>query len=405
MMLSDYLRATLRQAASAIEDIPEDVFLSRSVGDVLAEAVGRATCGALTIDTEPVDGGVEDFVERTTSVLGVPFDRRSLRVWAAYRWQGNEQLFWCRPSSAIGLVLEASVETDTIVIEHIVRGVAVQDVSLVQAKTPLDQTVGRIANMVVTANGDAVQYNDSLELALRPVIEDRRGRILARRNLVGQLGFPVERRADPPVPVPVERRVLGVERYQPNDGGTTPTYQDEYAIDLAAYEDVLGVIVGMLRAFERTPSVATVSTDEEFLRDVLLVSLNGTFKGTATGETFVKKGKTDILVRVGDRHVFVGECKWWRGAASLTDALNQLLGYLPWRDEKAALVVFIDQVDTTAILDKAETAVREHSTFKRAGSVISDPAVRRDFVLGHPDDPIREIRLAVLFAVIHNEAQ
>ncbi len=39
--------------------------------------------------------------------------------------------------------------------------------------------------------------------------------------------------------------------------------------------------------------------------------VNTHYRGQATGETFNKSGKTDILVRDGDRNVFVAECKWW----------------------------------------------------------------------------------------------
>ncbi len=150
---------------------------------------------------------------------------------------------------------------------------------------------------------------------------------------------------------------------------------------------------------ERTPSVV-LGKDEEDLRDYILVMLNGTFEGNATGETFVKSGKTDVLVRVEDRHVFVGECKWWKGAKAMGSAIDQLLGYLPWRDEKAALIVFIDNTDATAVFDKVEVAVREHPAFKRAGKVSADGTKRRSFVLGHPEDTEREIQLAVLFAVL-----
>ena len=103
-----------------------------------------------------------------------------------------------------------------------------------------------------------------------------------------------------------------------------------------------------LLAMERTPSVAS-GKDEEELRDQILVQLNGTFEGGATGETFVQKGKTDILVKDGERHIFVGECKWWSGAKACGDAIDQLLSYLPWRDEKAALILFIDRKDASAV--------------------------------------------------------
>ena len=34
------------------------------------------------------------------------------------------------------------------------------------------------------------------------------------------------------------------------------------------------------------------------------------------------------------------ECKLWKGDQQITEAVNQLLGYLTWRDCKTALVVF-----------------------------------------------------------------
>lgn len=51
-------------------------------------------------------------------------------------------------------------------------------------------------------------------------------------------------------------------------------------------------------------------------------------------------GKSDILIRDGDRSVFVAECKIWRGSKSLSNAIDQLLGYATWRDTKTAILVF-----------------------------------------------------------------
>jgi hypothetical protein len=50
------------------------------------------------------------------------------------------------------------------------------------------------------------------------------------------------------------------------------------------------------------------------------------------GAVFSRSGKTDITVTAGDRHAFVAECKVWGGAAKFTEAVDQLLSYLVWRD-------------------------------------------------------------------------
>ena len=49
--------------------------------------------------------------------------------------------------------------------------------------------------------------------------------------------------------------------------------------------------------------------DEETIRDLLLALLNAQFEGAAAGEVFNAAGKTDILIRAGDRNVFIAECK------------------------------------------------------------------------------------------------
>lgn len=199
--------------------------------------------------------------------------------------------------------------------------------------------------------------------------------------------------------MPLSRKQVGAARTRRSQA----PYTDEPALTTEQYEDVIKVVRSTLLAMERTPSVASGKGEEE-LRDQILVQLNGTFEGGATGETFVQRGKTDILVKDGERHIFVGECKWWTGPKACGEAIDQLLGYLPWRDEKAALILFIDRKDASAVLEKADQALRDHAGFKRVGTTSAEPAARRNFILGHPDDPDREILLAVLFAVLPKDA-
>ena len=66
--------------------------------------------------------------------------------------------------------------------------------------------------------------------------------------------------------------------------------------------------------------------------------------------------------------------------------------------------MFCDRVNATLALEAADAAIRAHPCFKRAGEKSSNPFLRRNFVLGHPDDMDREIELALMFAVFpHRE--
>jgi hypothetical protein len=102
---------------------------------------------------------------------------------------------------------------------------------------------------------------------------------------------------------------------------------------------------------ERSPS-AFSGLDEEALRTHFQIPLNGKFQGMASGETFNAASKTDILIKHEDRILFVAECKFWKGAQSLTDAISQLLSYMTWRETKAAILLFNQNKNFSSVLDQ-----------------------------------------------------
>ena len=152
-------------------------------------------------------------------------------------------------------------------------------------------------------------------------------------------------------------------------------------------------------ALERSPSI-TARMGEETIRDLLLLFLNAQFEGAAAGEVFNAAGKTDILIRAGDRNVFIAECKIWRGPKTIQDALTQLLTYLTWRDTKAALLVFIRNGQPTEIINKAVKEIEQHPNYKRTLGT-SEDGERYDYVLHANGDPNQEIQLAFMpFALL-----
>lgn len=141
---------------------------------------------------------------------------------------------------------------------------------------------------------------------------------------------------------------------------------------------MLDAVRAWATSLERTPGTAA-KLDEEELRDLLLGNLNTYWRGGAGGELFNGSGKTDILIRHGDRNAFIAECKVWRGPKGVADALDQLLGYLVWRDSKAALVMFIKTADPAATIGKLYTAVEAHPSCVLTKNS-SNPSSRVDFM-------------------------
>ena len=161
---------------------------------------------------------------------------------------------------------------------------------------------------------------------------------------------------------------------------------------MGEYEHILSVLSNMVAVMERSPR-AFKNMDEEDLRTHFLVQLNGQYEGQATGETFNYEGRTDILIRVNDRNIFIAECKFWTGPAGLTKALDQLLGYTAWRDTKTALLVFNRNKKMSMVLEKVTETVRDHPNYK-AEQTSSETKFR--YVFGHRDDTNREITVAIL---------
>jgi hypothetical protein len=235
------------------------------------------------------------------------------------------------------------------------------------------------------------QFNAQLGHQAAQLVATAKERISHERDVLDKLDFPLKRRPDADqYLVPMKRRPLAI-RPRPGAAAAEP----EYRLADQAFEDVLQVIIHSRNALERSPSLAR-ALGEDQIRDILLISLNAVFEGAATGETFNHLGKTDILVRLQDTNVFVGECKIWSTEKVLIEALDkQLLRYLTWRDTKGALLLFIRNQDVTQVIDKAIELIKQHPNFVESlpGSAYGH---RDDFVLHAHGDSQKKIHLAFL---------
>jgi hypothetical protein len=108
-----------------------------------------------------------------------------------------------------------------------------------------------------------------------------------------------------------------------------------------------------------------------------------------TGETFNAAGKTDILIRADNKNVFVAECKFWRGSKAFTESIDQLLGYLTWRDSKCALLVFSTTKDSSAVRQKMHEVMQSRPEHKK--TIFHTPDGDGRYILVRQSDPGREI--------------
>ncbi len=149
------------------------------------------------------------------------------------------------------------------------------------------------------------------------------------------------------------------------------------------YESVLAILRSWQEHVERQPS-GFRSLCEESIRDLCLITLNTHFNGRASAETKNRHGKTDILITMPSQGVFIAECKIWHGAADLRAAINQLLGYLTWRERKAAVIVFNRTRNRSRVVRTIATVAEENELHTARINHIHASESRHSF--RHPDD-------------------
>jgi hypothetical protein len=261
----------------------------------------------------------------------------------------------------------------------------------VQIRSQIDAWLGEVKRYLQWHRDSFQSFNQSLSGLARTAITQRRDKLLASQSLVAGLGIPLKRRPDSNTtyPAPEVKRKL-TPKLPPASPGT---FKPEPVLEEGEYQHILSVLEGMIRVMEQSPK-AFREIDEEALRTHFLVQLNGHYEGQATGETFNYEGKTDIMIRSGERNIFVGECKFWGGPAKLTETIDQLLGYLTWRDSKAAILIFNRNKDFSKVLAAIPGTMAAHQNFNRDEGKRSETSFRYEFQ--HKDDTAKMIHITVL---------
>jgi hypothetical protein len=163
------------------------------------------------------------------------------------------------------------------------------------------------------------------------------------------------------------------------------------------YDDILKVIYDSGKNMEKKPALYQ-GKDEEGLRDQFLFVLETRYEGTtATGETFNRSGKTDIILKYAQdsSNLFVSECKIWHGASEFLKAISQLFDrYLTWRDSKVALIILVKNKEFTSVLNVIETEIRNHPYFVKEQGKRGETSFSYLFHL--PQDKDKSVYLEVM---------
>jgi hypothetical protein len=377
----------LDSVKSSINDIDDASFLNFSITELQNKFEDSARIEPLAVRFDEVRATTKSIKIEATSqnkILarrGVKVEIPGTQMGFSIPFDGDPELWTVRPSSFYPEEVFPDVTTEDSFLRFSID---------YPVGEPEDTTSKRyhdfnkyIIESLKFLLGDVERHNQNVPHEIASVLSDKKKNALRSMRLASSLGVELKRREEPPAfIIPLERRKSPIVKASP--GAYTP----EPAIEESEYQYILGVTRSLSIMVERNPN-SFVNLDEESIRDHFLFHLNGHYDGRATGETFNRQGKTDILIRENNRNVFIAECKIWHGAKKFVEAIDQLLSYLTWRDCKCALLVFNRQKDSSNVAQRMHDAMQEHASHRRTVAQSLDGDSRYIFV--KESEPGREI--------------
>jgi hypothetical protein len=368
--LYDVLYAAEQNVQAAVDRIAEAQLRSNSDEQITAHIVSEMTVEPLVIFEDRMQAtqtegkiDVSDWPGRNHFRERGPIHVPSIRVTVTLPYAGEAGLWTLKPSTWGGTVPYGRPSTSG----GAGSGVLTMTVELPADSDPndfkrhIDAQVQAIRNNIGYQQSQLVQFNSQLASRAQAAIAKRRQRLGKAADVLKVLNIPLAPKPGAPdvSQLPIRRKM--VVPLAPASVG-----EKSYQVEDAVYEHILGVIRHEGATFETTRETY-INLGEEDLRNIILAHLNGHYEGDAKGEAFRGAGKTDVTIERENRAAFVAECKLWKGDKQMAAAIDQLLGYLTWRDGKTALVLFNKDVagfaDTQA---KVPELVKAHPRFVSA---------------------------------------
>lgn len=398
--LSDALRANQERIQEQVDHIPKDQFLNSPYDDVIEHLVSEITIEPLIIYEDrivaseaseckiDVSGDPHRFIRDTSRPFLIPGHELSVEI----PFSGDHNLLRAKTSTWSTVLPMGEIRQGRDGIGKIVITFRQpHDADPNRIKTDLDRNLKIIKDYVGWSKSQVDVFNQSIPDLVKRAVDFRREKLKKQNSITDLLGIPLKPKSGSPSfePIKVNKKITKPLPPPPKEG-----YKAEPGITDSDYDNILKLIRHSGNSFEKTPKTFSVH-DEEELRDIILSQLNAVYEGEAKGETFNKSGKTDILISEGDRSAFIAECKIWRGQKSFSEAIDQLLNYLTWRDCKTSLIVFNkNNKNFSQILESVDSTVLAHPNYLLKVSQLDENEWL--FKMRAKDDDTRPIKMNVM---------
>ncbi len=393
---SEFLRNRLVKVTTQIANLESNVFEANTIEEVERNYLEQARVMPIHLFSERKDMDIDEVdirIDATRQPFYNPgFDDpiivvKGYKITVDVPFDGDPELFNVTPSSYTLRRFEGQVVGENLRLIFEIKRNEVDDKGEVIVHK-IDDEIKTFTSMLKSLENDVNGYNAQLEEKIHSAVSSRFNELNKLKSLKTALKIPMKASSSPN---PLNRITMRDNRIMPL--ATKSNGETGYYIAQKDYEDILDVIRSMGTSMETNR--AAEHQNEEGLRDILLAGLSSSIKGgSAGGELFRKSGKTDISIIFDNKAAFVAECKLWKGKQYINEGINQLLGYITWRDVKVSLVIFNKEAKDFSRLQKQIPDIfRSRDDYVRDDGEQSNGEWR--FILQKPDDKERHITIHV----------
>ena len=326
--------------------------------------------------------------QRLNDMIGREFERDAFLFTAKYNFTGNAELFKVQPNPMTMTSYEISVSGSVVSFSFTIYK---QDVA--EFKRVKSDCYSSAFTNLPALNKNITELQNNFEHTVRNLFLTEKNKYKSENDFFTAINIKVNANTISVFTAPtIKKKIIP----QPTIS-KTKEFSSAPMMATEMYDDILKVIYDLGKSMEKKPSTYH-NKDEEGLRDQILLVLETRYDSTtATGETFNRGGKTDIILKYSNdnSNLFVAECKFWHGSSEFLKAISQLFDrYLTWRDSKAALILFVNNKDFTTVVQTIKTDIKKHPYFVKENGNRGESSF--SFIFHLPQDSNKTVYLEVI---------
>lgn len=360
----DFIRQLNEKIRIEIEDKGKEYILGVDEEEFKAYLIEYFTLEPLSIDysSETID---EPIVSKEWVEGRFHHDRYQTEVFnftIRYKFTGSSILFRVQPSSWTMTTAKIYVNDQNSTVSFSFKLYKKDPEEFKRTKSDFER---RAFSNLENTNQDATSWMQSLPSTVNTLFQQQKNKYLQENDFFTAINVKVNKDTTSVFTAPtIKKKIIPQPTISKHK-----EFSSEPMMAKEMYDDILKVIYDLGKSMEKKPSTYK-DKDEEGIRDQFLLVLETRYDSTtASGETFNRGGKTDIILKYAKdgSNLFVAECKFWHGASEFHKAISQLFDrYLTWRDSKAALMLFVTNKDFTNVIDTIKKETPNHPYFLKS---------------------------------------